>query len=386
MRILHTADWHLGRLFHQLHLTDDQAHVLDQFVAFARDARPDVILIAGDIYDRSVPPPEAVTLLDETLYRLVSDCAAPVVLIAGNHDSAQRLNFASRLLAERGVHVIGASPHLVATIPLQDADGPVHLYAIPYAEPAVVRERLGDDTIHDHDAALHAILATVRATHPTQTRAIVLAHAFVAGGATAEDSERPLSVGGTGVIAPSCFAGFDYTALGHLHRPQSLADGHIRYAGSLLKYSFSEADQPKSVSLVEMDASGLCHTEAVALSPRHDVRRISGNLHDLLATPDPHASREDYLEVTLLDTGAILDAMGKLREVYPNVLHIERQLFAADGVASGARTDHRALNLSTLFSAFFNEVTGEPMSDEETRVFAELMEQHQRSEREVAAV
>src|SRR3954464_6712037 len=255
MRFLHTADWHLGRLFHGVHLTDDQRHVLNQVVEIARDSRPDVVLVAGDIYDRAVPPPEAVELLDEILSRLVIELKLPVVLIAGNHDSPGRLHFGSRLLAERRLYVTGHLPARCEALVLEDAHGPVSFYAIPYAEPSTVRQCLECPEVTDHNAAMAAILARVRENCPVSPRSVIVAHAFVAGGQECE-SERPLSVGGAGTVDVSCFAGFDYVALGHLHRPQKIhcPGGLVQYSGSLLKYSFDEADHSKSVTLVEMDA------------------------------------------------------------------------------------------------------------------------------------
>src|SRR4051794_5547711 len=186
LRFLHTADWHLGRLFHGVHLTDDQRHVLGQFVDLARDTKPDVILVAGDVYDRAVPPPEAVELLDEVLSRLVLDLKLPVVLIAGNHDSPRRLHFGSRVLAGGGLDVAGNLPKTCTPLTLSDDHGPVHFYAVPYAEPAVVRACLSCDDLEDHDAAMRAVLDGIRAAHPKNERAVLVAHAFVAGGTECE--------------------------------------------------------------------------------------------------------------------------------------------------------------------------------------------------------
>lgn len=383
MRLLHTADWHLGRLFHQVHLTDDQAYVLEQFVALVQDARPDLVVIAGDIYDRAVPPPDAVTLLDETLSRLILDCNVRVALIAGNHDSAQRLHFGSRLLAERGLHIAGAFTGTPLQLSLDDSAGPVHLYALPYAEPSVVREKLGVD-VHDHDAAMRAQLDVIRQSHPAGARAIVVAHAFLAGAQGSEHSERPLSVGTTGAVGVDAFEGFSYVALGHLHRPQSLDGGRLHYAGSLLKYSFDEADHRKGVSLVEIDATGACNIEQIPLTPRRDVRRISGLLADLLATPDPDISRDDYLEVTLLDDGVVFDTMGRLREVYPNVLHIERTAFAAPEALDVSRADHRRRDTADLFGDFFTQVTGQDFSEELRGLFVEETDTLHQCQREAA--
>src|SRR4051812_6106590 len=205
MRFIHTADWHLGRLFHGVHLTEDQHYALMQFVDVVKAERPDAVLISGDLYDRAVPPPEAVELLDEVLCRLVSDLGVPVVLIAGNHDSAQRLNFGSRLLSNRKLYVTGNLPSVCRSVVFEDAHGPVHVYALPYAEPMVVRERLECDGVIDHDSAMRELAGRIRKGRPAAQRSILMAHAFVAGGAECE-SERPLSVGGAGTVDAAAMA------------------------------------------------------------------------------------------------------------------------------------------------------------------------------------
>lgn len=382
MRILHTADWHLGRIFHGVHLTDDQAHLLNQFVKLVGDTKPDVVLIAGDVYDRSVPPTEAVKLLDEVLSRILIDYQVPIILVAGNHDSPERLGFAHRLLAPRGLHVTGGLGSGIEPLVLYDAYGPVYFYPISYTEPPMVRERLGVAEVHDHDQAMAVILKNVAASIPEGARTVVLTHAFVAG-AEASESERPLSVGSAGTVSSKHFHPFNYVALGHLHRPQSAGGEHIRYAGSLMKYSFAEASHQKSVALVEMDATGAVVVEAISLTPRRDVRCLEGYLAEILAGPQGGESKEDYLMVTLRDTGPILDAMGKLRQVYPNVLHIERPYLNALGELQGLPGDHRRLSETALFASFFEQVTGNKLSKEQERAFIETVEALSGREREV---
>jgi exonuclease SbcD len=382
MRFIHTADWHLGRLFHGVHLTEDQAHILDEFVAFVKDGRPDVLLIAGDIYDRAVPPPEAVALLDDVLSRLVLGLKVPVVLIAGNHDSPHRLGFGSRLLAGQRLHIFGSLADELTPVVIDDNAGPVYIYALPYAEPPVVRESLSSDAIQDHQAAMLALIGRMRQLHPEATRSILVAHTFVVGGLECE-SERPLSVGGAGAVDCACFDGFDYVALGHLHRPQTAGKDVVQYAGSLLKYSFSEANHRKSVSLVEMDAQGRCRVEKIALTPRRDVRCLEGHLADILRGPQSGENPQDYLMVTLLDTGAILDAMGKLRDVYPNVLHIERPGLMAGGEMHGTRADHRKMNDTELFASFFLQATGERLTEAQGSAYASVVNAMRQREREV---
>lgn len=369
MRFVHTADWHLGRIFHGVHLTADQAYVLDQLVRLVADVRPDAVLVAGDVYDRAVPPPEAVELLDDTLSRIVLDFGVPVVLIAGNHDSPRRLAFGARLMRVQRLHLFGAADAAPSPIPLEDAHGTVLVYPFPYAEPAAVRELAGDPAVADHAGALAALVA--RAGRPRGARTVALAHAFIDGGVSG-DSERPLSLGGAFAVPPDVLVGFDYAALGHLHRAQAVG-GTIAYAGSILKYSFAECDQAKSVSLVEMDRNGRCRAEAVPLRPRRDVRRVSGLFDELLRNA-PAAGREDYLEITLEDRGPILDAMGRLREVYPNVLHVARAAGQAPGDGlPGAGSRFRGMDDAALFAAFFRQVTAEELTPEETAAVAEVV-------------
>ena len=356
MRFLHSADWHLGRVYHGVSLLEDQAHVLQQFVRVAADTRPDAILLAGDLYDRSVPPAEAVRLLDLVLSELILELKIPVVMIAGNHDGPDRLAFGSGLLQRAGLTVRGPVEMEAAPVVLRDAHGEVAVYALPYAEPALVRSASGDDTIADHHAALAAQTAAVRAAHVPGRRSVVVAHAFVQGGAESE-SERPLSVGGTGAVGAEVFAGFDYVALGHLHRPQAMAGGRIQYAGSLLKYSFAEADHAKSVNLVELDAEGRCSVERIALVPRRDLRILEGELAALVAAAATDPARDDYVLARLTDHGALLDAMGKLRSAYPNALAIERPTLIGDGPGR-ATDDHRRTRIQDLFASFHLEATG----------------------------
>lgn len=371
MRFLHSADWHLGRVYHGVSLLEDQAHVLRQFVRIAADTRPDAILLAGDIYDRSVPPAEAVRLLDLVLSELVLDLRIPVVMIAGNHDGPDRLAFGSGLLRRAGLTVRGPLEMDAPPLVLRDAHGEVAVHALPYAEPVVVRSALaglqnggGEDgegacPIDSHQAALAVQLQAARATQPQGARSVVVAHAFVLGGGESE-SERPLSVGGSGAVDAALFDGFDYVALGHLHRPQQVGPARIQYSGSLLKYSFSEADHVKSVNLVELDAAGACAVERIALAPRRDLRIVEGPLDTLLAAGAGDPARDDYVLARLTDTGALLDAMGRLRSVYPNALAIERPQLAGDGPGRAA-ADHRRVRMQDLFASFHRDTTGLPL-------------------------
>lgn len=395
MRILHTADWHLGRIFQGVHLTEDQAHVLDQVVHTARQWRPDVVVIAGDVYDRAVPPPNAVTLFDDVLARLVLGLGLPVVVIAGNHDGPERVGFAGRVSKERGLHLVGVYRPGEPLITLSDKHGPVHLAALPFVEPAVVKERLYDGQLPDgidrwtHGAALRAVAQEARAMVPAGERAIAVAHGSLVGGLEGE-SERPLWAGASGYADPSCFEGFCYTALGHYHRPQTVsgesgAGPYVAYSGSLLKYSFAEAAEQKSVSLVEVDAAGRVTLERAPLVPRRDVRVLEGCLDEVLEAAASDAHRDDYLKIVLKDREPVLDAMARLRQAYPNALHVEQPRWLSASPLEGPSGTHVELLGDQLFARFFEEVTGEPLSDGERRVLEDALERLERERREKAA-
>ena len=378
MRFVHTADWHLGRLFHGIHLTEDQSYVLDQFIDVVKDSKASAVIIAGDVFDRAVPPPEAVELFDEMLCRLALELKVAVIVIAGNHDSPQRVAYGARLFSARGVYLFGQPARNVGAVDIADDHGPVRFYALPYAEPPMIRQRFEDDTVVDHESAMQCCIGAIQAGHPEGVRSVLVAHGFVAGGAESE-SERPLCVGGTGLISASCFEKFSYVALGHLHGPQSLG-GPVHYSGSLLKYSFSEADHSKSVSVVDMDASGACTIERIALKPRRDVRRLKGLLAEILKGPQKGEGKDDYMHVTLEDKGALLDPIGKIREVYPNALALERPFLSAR--ADGTRIDHTKLSEVDLFNAFFEQVTGAKTTDEQSAVFASVVNSLRETQRE----
>lgn len=383
MRFIHTADWHLGRSLHGVRLLDEQRAILEQLVSIVADQRPDALLIAGDIYDRATPPGDAIDLLDDTLCTIL-DMGVPVIVIAGNHDGPQLINYGSRLFAARSLHIFGKVTNFVQRVTLTDVWGPVHFYALPYAEPLAMRQALGDEAITNHQTAVTAWTARVFAEHPHGERAVGLAHLFVAGGATC-DSERQLVVGGTAEVDSNSFAEFNYVALGHLHRRQQLGASATHYSGSPLKYSFSEAEHHKSINLVDMDADGLYKIENIPLHPQHDVRCITGLLSDVLTNALVDPRPDDYLSVRLLDTGALLDPISRLREVYPNVLETPRIAFLTSTGLRRTGTDHRTMSVEALFADFYEQITGAALSVDALGAFAAVMNDLQHTDREVVA-
>jgi len=371
MRLLHTSDWHIGRQLHGVSLLEDQAHVLDQIVNTVAEQAVDVVLISGDLYDRSVPPTEAVSLLNANLNRLCRELAVQVIVIAGNHDSAERLDFAADLLGDAGLHIIGPLTADIQPISLTVDDITVDFFGLPYADPARVRHVFGTE-LGSHEEAMALLLDSVKSKQQPGRHNVVLSHCFIDGGEES-DSERPLSIGGADRINADLFAPFTYSALGHLHRPQYKGQEHIRYSGSILKYSFSEVDHQKSVTLVDISAAGDVTTEYVALQPLREMRILEGALEDILAAgaSDPHSN--DYVLARLTDTHAILDIIGKLRDVYPNTLHLERPGLQPKGGLPDAGREMMKQSELELFENFYAEVNGEPVTDAQRDIVSGIL-------------
>ena len=370
LRLIHASDWHLGRTFFEESLLEDQAWVLDRLLEALRDARPDALIVAGDVYDRAVPAADAVALLDDVLVR-VAGLGIPVVAIAGNHDSPERLSFGSRLFEASGVHLRGALDTVATPIAI---GGKGFVYAAPFVDPDVVRGMTGDESLRGHAAATERILAAARADAARRALPTVLvAHAFVQGSVETPDSERPISVGTAGSVPAATFAGFDHVALGHLHGPQEVAPG-ICYSGSLLKYSFAEASHEKGVFLVEVDRGG-SRVERIPLGQKRDVARIQGTITDLLARPDLDRHRGDLVEVTLEDRDYVFDARARLQARFPHVMNVRRIATAPAGEAefmsqvAGAAGDDQA-----LFRAFLRKVSGSPPTEAEAACFASAVQ------------
>lgn len=382
MKFIHTADWHLGKLVQGVYMTDDQRFVLEQLLEAVERERPDAVVIAGDLYDRAVPPTEAVELLDETLSRLVIGLDTPVIAVAGNHDSPDRIRFGSRLMAGRGLHLAGRYDPDAEPVRLRDGHGEVHFHLLPYCDPSVVRLALGDESIRTHDDAMRAAAARLAERLDPAARHVLVGHAFVTPGGRPQDntsdSERPLSIGGAEHVDARHFDPFHYAALGHLHQAHWVGRESVRYAGSPLKYSISEERHRKGYLVVELGADGEASVEQRLLEPRRDMRRVSGYIRDIEATTE---RSDDYVFVTLLDDNPVLFPMEKVRAAYPNALHVERRPLAppaaaGDGPASAAAADRggarRATDPASLFEGFYREVRGTELSESKKRLFQEV--------------
>lgn len=367
MKILHTSDWHIGKLVHGLYMTEDQSIVLEELKALIVKEQVDVLIVAGDLYDRSIPPTHAVELVNTILTSLITELHIQVIIISGNHDSPDRLDFGSTMLKKQGLHIIGQLPKKIKSITLEDEFGVVNFYPIPYAEPAMVKA-LVDEKVTDHESSVKALLD--RIVKNESERNVCIAHHFVTGTEIPDtsDSERPLSIGGTDQVSVELFKDFDYVALGHLHRPQKIKYDHVRYGGSLLKYSFSEASQKKSFTLVTLKEKNKIEIELISVNPRRDMRIIKGKLEDLLTEEvSLLASREDYISAVLTDEGQNFEPMKRLKAVYPNILQIEKER------KNVLQQEHiqslKALSPLELVNAFYEQVTGEKMKTHEEDLY-----------------
>lgn len=376
MKWIHTADWHLGKLLQGVYMTEDQRFALLQLIDAIIAEQPDAVIIAGDLYDRSVPPTEAVELLNEILERIVIELNTPVLAVSGNHDSADRLEFASRIMETRGLHLVGQLRARSEPVVLKDDFGEVHFHLVPYADPSRVRYVLQDDSIRTHDDAMKAIVAKIKESMDPDARHVFVGHAFVTPSGEAKentsDSERPLSVGGAEYVQAEHFHPFHYTALGHLHQAHYVLHDRIRYAGSPLKYSISEEHHQKGFYVVEMDESGNVQIEKRLIKPLRDVRRVVASLEEL----ETHEGSEDYVFVTLLNDHPVLFPMEKVRAIYPNALHVERKVrrtlqSGEDGEEAMQRATRQQTDPVELFTAFYQEVKGIPLDEEKKRMFAE---------------
>lgn len=339
MRFLHTSDWHLGRSFHRVSLLDAQAAFLDHLVALVAERGVEAVLVAGDVYDRAVPPLAAVELFDRALHRLGA-LGVPVVMISGNHDSARRLGVGAGLLDRAGVHLRTDPAGVGEPVLLRDTAGDVACYGLPYLEPALVREEFAAPR-GGHTAVLSAAMDRVRAdlaARPAGTRSVVLAHAFVTGGEVS-DSERDITVGGVASVPAAVFTGVDYVALGHLHGCQTLGE-RVRYSGSPLAYSFSEAAHRKSTWLVDLDAAGAVTAERVDAPVPRPLARLHGRLADLLADPALTPHEDAWVEATLTDAGRPQEPMARLAERFPHVVSLVFAPEPADGTAAGSAASY----------------------------------------------
>ena len=386
MRFLHTADWHLGRIFYGQYLTDDQAHVLEnQFFSILKDEKIDGILLAGDVFDRAVPPIEAIELWDSIITRLAMDYKVPLFVVSGNHDGAERLEVGRSMLSRSGIHIWGSPHHALQPFEFEGADGKVAICPMPFSEPRRIGDALGfgsanisSETIqhlvahnesglnlHNYDQMYQAWSNHLRNQVPKGMRSIAISHAFVMGGDVG-GSERTLSIGGSEQVSPQVFKDFHYTALGHLHGPQRMGADYIRYSGSPLKYSFDEHTQKKSFTIVDMNTKGQVDVSTIPVDAKRDVVILEGYFEDLLNNKELQAKhKDDYVQARLLDTMPIMDGMAKLRQVYHRCMTIDLVGRMATPMADMDEAVFKELNERELFNQFAETVWKEPLTERE---------------------
>lgn len=371
MKFIHLSDLHIGKRVNGFSMLEDQRFILLRILSLIQDEQPDAVLIAGDVYDLSVPSAEAVQVLDEFLVRL-ADMQVPTLIISGNHDSPERLAFAARLLAHSGIHLSRVYDGSVNKVTLKDQHGPVDFYLLPFIKPAHVRRYLENDGIDTYTDALSAVIEHMQVDE--SRRNVLLTHQFITGSTRSESEE--ISVGGADNVDARVFAPFDYVALGHLHGPQSAGGQHIRYCGSPLKYSFSECRQQKSLTVVEMEEKGQTTLRLLPLKPKREMREIRGSFEDIV---DKAASlgpeKEDYLHITLTDEQDILEGMGRLRVHYPYLMKLSydnQRTRQSQRVGKATGADSKTP--LQLFEDLYTLQNNQPMSAQQQGFCAALIE------------
>ncbi|MGR5421590.1 exonuclease SbcCD subunit D [Vibrio sp. PNB22_4_1] len=373
MKFIHTSDWHLGRQFHNVSLLDDQQATLEQLIQYIESNPVDAVVVAGDIYDRSVPPTIAIELLNRVVKRICGELNTPMILISGNHDGAERLGFGSEQMKTAGLHIISNFEDMLTPVVIETKSaGKVAFYGMPYNDPEQVRFAY-QEPISTHDQAHKLLAEKITEQFNPEQHNVLVSHCFV-DGAMESDSERPLSIGGSDRVSHEHFLNFDYVALGHLHQPQKKGEEYIRYSGSLMKYSFGEQNQKKGFTLVEIDQNGFVSAEHVELTAPHEMRIIEGELEQVIEQGKTDPKNEDYLLVRLMDKHAILNPMEKLRAVYPNVLHLEKP-----GMLIGVEQEMAQAKLARseidMFRDFFTEAQDSQLSQEQDQAISDIIKQ-----------
>ena len=371
MKLLHLSDLHIGKRVNEFSMIEDQEYILDEILTIICEEKPDAVLIAGDVYDKAVPSAEAVALFDDFLVRL-SKCGTKVFVISGNHDSPERIAFGARLMCGNGVYMSPVYNKHIEPIKLQDQYGEVHIYMLPFLKPAHVRPHFPDAVIESYTDAVKVAIDSMEVD--TSVRNVLITHQFVMG-AERSDSED-ISVGGSDQVLAYVFEPFDYVALGHLHKPQSVMRETIRYCGTPLKYSFSEVNHKKSVTVVEMQEKGTIHIRTVGLTPKRDMRVIKGRYMDLTAKSYyENLNCEDYYHITLTDEEDIPDAINKLRVIYKNCMKLDydNKRTANNNIIDGGYEREKKTPLE-LVSEFYKLQNNQEISEKQKLFLEKLME------------
>ena len=371
MKLIHLSDLHFGKRVNEISMIDDQEYILHQILQIIEVEKADAVLIAGDVYDKSVPSAEAVTLFDDFLCELAQR-KVPTLIISGNHDSPERLAFGGRLMEGCGIHISPVYDGSVTNVTLKDEHGDVVFWLLPFIKPAHVKRYFPDAGIESYTDACRA--AVEHMGIDTSVRNVLLTHQFVTGASTCESEE--ISVGGTDNVDASVFADFDYVALGHIHGPQNISSNKIRYCGTPLKYSFSEERHHKSVTIVKLGAKGELELELRPLTPKHDLRSIRGTFAELTDKAFyMNTATDDYLQVILTDEEDVPEAIGKLRMIYPNMMKLtyDNTRTRVNQIIDGAMDVQRKSPLE-LFDELYELQNNQPMSEEQRNFTLELIE------------
>ncbi|MDU6855769.1 MAG: exonuclease SbcCD subunit D [Clostridiales bacterium] len=378
MKILHTSDWHLGRTLHGYSLIEDQAYMLDQLIEYMIQEKIELLIIAGDVYDKSLPNEEAVALFNHFVSQVIGRLEIPTVIIAGNHDSNTRIHFGSELFASKHLYIVGECEKGYQQVTIEGSET-IDVYLIPYMEPAYVREIAGDETIKRHDDAMRYLTRQIEKEKNDRATLLVV-HAFVAGGDLSDSERRLCAVGTAEMVGADCFKPFTYTALGHLHKPQAIGSEHIRYSGSLLKYSISEANQPKCFVKLEIVDGKLTTLEEVSLKPKRDLKIVQGPIEAIVKAGAQlgEEERQDYVYAKIESKGTE-DVVGLLKQIYPYTLGAE---FVMNKTTSKDRESKQSefearkkKSLSELFIDFMDYVGETTFDEEETAYMGEVIKQ-----------
>lgn len=374
MKIIHTSDWHIGKIVNEFSMIEDQKYILNRLIDLIEKEKPEVLIIAGDVYDRSIPPVEAVELLNETLSNLIIDKKVKVLAISGNHDGGERLSFGSQILEKHGLYIAGRDDELYKHVVVKDGEKNVNFYLIPYKDPALTRKILDEKEIKSHNDAMKFVVEKIKKDINYEEVNILVGHGYVTmkredaiecienkyevANLETSESERPLSIGGTDLIDGKIFDDFDYVALGHLHGRQKIGREEMKYSGSILKYSFSEVKQKKGVYILDINNKGAINIDFKCLKPVRDLRVIKGNIEDLIEEArELEEGKEDYIQAILTDDGELINPMEKLRAVYPNTMLItrERKREISEDKTS-AKGEYKRKSKLELFKEFYEDL------------------------------
>ncbi len=390
MKIIHTSDWHIGKIVNEYSMIKDQEYILNKLIETIDNEKVEVLIIAGDIYDRSIPPVEAVELLNDTFIKLVVDRNIKVLAISGNHDSGERLSFGSGILKKQGLHIVGRDDEIYNKVTLKNNDENINFYLVPYKDPALIKKLLDNKEIRNHNDAMKAIIDKIKESLNKDEINILIAHGYITmkredaidtsenkyevANLEVSESERPLSIGGTDLIDGKLFNDFDYVALGHLHGQQRVGRDTMRYSGSLLKYSFSEVKQNKGVTILDINNKDI-KVSHKALTPLRDLKVIKGNIEDLLEEGrNITQGKEDYIQAILTDDGELLNPMEKLKAIYPNTMLITKEKKRDNSDEKTVkRGEIKTKSKIELFESFYKDYANGEFTKEKEEVLIETI-------------